>query len=110
MYCVNTLVEVRATDALGHITLELEWAACWVQPLTTGWCLVPFMAPNEVMVSALNSVINQVDLVWGYDEVAQEWRMYSPEVPSWVNNLYYLRQGDFYWIKSKADCTWTYGY
>ena len=99
---------MRATDVLGHVTLEAGWATCWVQFLTVEWHLVPFMAPDEELVGALSSVISEVDVVWRYDEVAEEWRMYSPEVPSWVNNLDYLEQGEVYWIKLKADYAWVY--
>ena len=72
--------------------------------------MLVFQGPDEEVTSALGSIIDKLAVYWGVDNITKEWKMYSPDVPPFINTPDCLEHFKAYWINVDADCTWTYGY
>ena len=84
-------------------------------------CVVRWQEPDEESVNAfftiteeedttevaLESCIDVIDIVWGYDEVADEWLFFDPDDPA--SDLEYFSVGAGYWVKASAACDLIYG-
>ncbi len=51
-------------------------------------------------------ILDKLVTVWTFDEDAQEWRIYEPNLPAWVPNFATMTPGQGYWVKVTEDCTW----
>ncbi|MFI0607118.1 MAG: FG-GAP repeat domain-containing protein [Anaerolineae bacterium] len=68
-----------------------------------GWVPLSFPVPvtkPRPVDQALSSIRGSYDTVYGYEQsdVADPWKVYAPQVPTWVNDLVGLSFGRFYWI------------
>ena len=66
-------------------------------------------ADGAVVVDALSDITNRVAVVYAWDEAAETWLIYIPdllEVPG-LNTLTALEQGHTYWIAATEPVTWT---
>ena len=59
------------------------------------------------ITDALQSIEGVYNTVYWYDgsDVTDYWKVYSPEVPAWVNDLNYLQFGEGYWIHLTRSIT-----
>lgn len=75
------------------------------------WSLIySYPGEDQALPSALAGAAGGYTMVYGYDEGDQSdppdpWKLYSPIVPAWVNDLPGLSNGASYWIRTTAPVT-----
>ena len=62
---------------------------------------------EDTVVDALETCIDLIEIVWGYDEVADEWLFFDPDDPA--SDLEHFSIGAGYWVKASAACDLIYG-
>ncbi|MCL7413562.1 MAG: ammonia-forming cytochrome c nitrite reductase subunit c552 [ANME-2 cluster archaeon] len=77
--------------------------------LMTGWNLVSLKSTPDVTStdSVMNSVKDNISVVWGFNATVQDWEIYDPLMPAVLNSLKEIVPGKGYWILAKEDCEWT---
>ncbi|MEM7132550.1 MAG: VCBS repeat-containing protein [Chloroflexota bacterium] len=75
----------------------------------SGWNLVSYpVQESRPITEALASIHGNYSLVYGYDvnDTTDPWKVYAPDVPSYVNDLHQLHFGRGYWISATKTITW----
>jgi len=77
--------------------------------LVTGWNLVSLNGTPADTTPALvmNSVKDNITVVWGYNATGAVWELYDPAMPTALNTLKSMVQGKGYWIYATQDDKWT---
>lgn len=78
--------------------------------LKAGWQIAALNGTPSVTsaASVMDSVKNNITVVWGYNASAtQPWMLYDPAMPSVLNSLKNIVPGQGYWIYAKTDVVWT---
>ena len=114
---LNTLKHL--TESMGfwlHITDTATLNVSGEMPISTdislyaGWNLVgyPSQEPRP-LTEALASVLDQVELAYGYDasDPVSPWESYDPARPPFLNDLSELRPARGYWMRVATACVWT---
>jgi len=92
-------VQVQSTPGVYVLMTSLRLSVA-----REGWSLIyAYPGANQVLPTALLAAEEQnaYTAVYGYDaeDEADPWKVYSPRVPSWVNDLTGLEQGESYWLR-----------
>lgn len=105
---------VEAVDVAGNkvnssaksVVFELGEVTEWEISLNEGWNLVslPLIPDDSSIAVVLAGVLDDIDIVWSYDEATSVWASYAPETPSGLSEM---EDGDGYWIKSLDNVTLT---
>ena len=78
-------------------------------PLTgPGWNLIAYSSPiSQSLPAALQSIGSSYKIVYGYEptDSLNPWRVYSPDAPTWVNDLTALEPGHGYWLYATESVT-----
>ena len=69
-----------------------------------GLSLVPQGVPVQ---TALSSIIDKLQIVWGWDNRGKKWSMYDP-ADHRNSDLALMQKGRGYWVKVSADCQLSY--
>ncbi|HYN89684.1 MAG TPA: hypothetical protein VER55_14215 [Ardenticatenaceae bacterium] len=76
--------------------------------LQPGWNLFAYPVQSvRPVTEALSSIHGSYTSVYGYvvTDTLNPWRLYSPEVPDWVNDLHAFEFGKGYWIHTSHAIT-----
>ena len=95
----NNSTALDVVFVLGEVT---EWKIS----LSEGWNLIslPLIPDNSDIAGVLADVLDDIEIVWSYDEATSVWASYAPGTPSGLSEMV---DGDGYWIKSLDDVTLT---
>ncbi|MFA4836234.1 MAG: cohesin domain-containing protein [Dehalococcoidia bacterium] len=63
---------------------------------------------NVLLTEALAPIDGKYLIVWGFNAPTQEWTVYSPTDPPYVNTLEYLTIGQGYWLQVSEACTFVH--
>ncbi|MGE5596058.1 MAG: hypothetical protein ACM3S1_08495 [Hyphomicrobiales bacterium] len=83
---------VAVTAAIGAT------AAGATTPVLPGWNNVPYLGNSAPPSEALSPIDGQYSAVYRWDAGQQEYELYAPNVPDYVNTLDQLNTGDAIWI------------
>lgn len=77
--------------------------------LAVGWNLVSLNGTpaDTTPSSVMNSVKNNITVVWGFNATGSKWELYDPVMPSALNTLKSMVQGKGYWIYATKVSKWT---
>ena len=77
--------------------------------LVVGWNLVSLNGTpaDTTPSSVMNSVKDNITVVWGYNATGSKWELYDPVMPSALNTLKSMVQGKGYWIYATKISKWT---
>ncbi len=75
-----------------------------------GWNLVGFPAAGPKTVAA--AAPSSTSMIFAYDagDLADPWKMYDKNAPSWVNDLSSLAPGWGFWVQATTTGTWSVDY
>lgn len=76
-------------------------------PLSIGWNLVGYpQSRRRSLASALDGVGHALDAVWRHDvqDAVDPWKLYSPSMPTWAQDLSHGQPGEGYWILVSEEC------
>lgn len=75
--------------------------------LNPGANLVGFSSIETVSVSdAIESIYNQFESLWTYDEKSERWTFFDKDAPPFLNSLNVVEPGRAYWIIVNDFCNW----
>jgi hypothetical protein len=77
--------------------------------LAVGWNLVSLNGTpaDTTPSSVMNSVKDNITVVWGYNATGSKWELYDPVMPTALNTLKSMVQGKGYWISATKVSKWT---
>jgi hypothetical protein len=78
--------------------------------LIPGWNTFGYpMQLSQPTADTFASITGHYNTVYTYDaaDPADPWKLYSPDVPEWVNDLGCMQFSHAYWVRSTADTTIT---
>ncbi|MEW5870357.1 MAG: FG-GAP-like repeat-containing protein [Chloroflexota bacterium] len=81
-------------------------------PLSPGWNLFAYpVSGSRSVTETLASIAGNYGPVYSYNPAygADPWKLYSPTVPGWVNDLSTFTFGSGYWISVTQNITTSYG-
>jgi len=69
-----------------------------------GWNIFAYPVQEQRTVQhALRSIENYYTIVYGYDGILDEWRVYDPTAPDYANDLEFLEHGKGYWLHALEE-------
>ncbi len=71
-------------------------------PLSPGANLVSWPSGDVAPAQALGNTANTISVIYAWDPVNRTWQRYGPGLPSFLNNLPLLHQGQAYWVIAKG--------
>ncbi|MDY6834655.1 MAG: hypothetical protein SVY53_07660 [Chloroflexota bacterium] len=75
--------------------------------LFAGWNKVNYRGPDQSPIDAVASIADSIQAIWQYNNEIQQWQIWVPTIPGWVNNLSDLEQTQIYYVKVSEDCIWS---
>lgn len=67
-------------------------------PVGPGWNNVPYLGNSAPPSEALAVLQGQYEAVYKWDRASQQYQVYAPGAPEYVNNLTQLNTGDAIWV------------
>ncbi|OAI42720.1 hypothetical protein AYO38_11285 [bacterium SCGC AG-212-C10] len=95
------MVLAAAVPIVGALSMTMP-AAAGAQ-LTRGWNNVSYEGTSLPPSEALATLEGKYDSVYRWDAAAQQFDLFSPNVPGFVNSMDMLQKGDSVWINLKAE-------